>query len=469
MSKFQPSKIRVPRYERAGIPPRSFVISNSERMELGCDRRWFFRYGQRLAPQEEVRALRYGGAWAEVQEDIYRWWMIHDAPYPFAKVLADGPATQAPKGSCPWCDGGCDPTTGEECVYCGGNDLSRPFLILADWRQDQAEGRVKDAEDDADVLFNALVGYRAVYGDSPPPEYRVVAVEQEVAGPILTPDGKPFRSKIPLVEEPDCYRVAHPGEEPSVWVILPWYQVGKLDVVLQHRGTGILWVQDAKSSRGPDGYLKNVTVDPQLTGYCWMLEEALRQGLLPFSGEIGGVQFDVASSGHQRRPDRLADKELAKKAVEREAGFTHQPPAFSKAKGRNTPSWLYLDTLRHAERGPDGQAVDLDDYQEHLVYLKQEVDPKLYVREPFAVSPLGIREYQLELFGIATQLAEKIRGLPASTPEMLPATFPRTPLCRKPGGSCPYLGLCSGVSAGSEVYDDFVQLDGLTWEKIVEE
>lgn len=469
---FNPSRIRIPRYEKAGVPVRAFVISNSERMEMGCDRRWFFRYGERLAPHKEVRALRYGSAWAEVMEDLHRWWMVHDAPYPFAQVLQDGPSTEVPKGSCPWCQDGhvTDPETGvkQDCSFCDGNDLSRPFLILADWRQDQIEGRIEDAEGEAEVLFNALIGYRAVYGDSPPADYRVVAVEQEVAGPILTPEGKPFRSKIPLVEDGSIWRLARPGETPTTWAILPWFQVGKLDVVLQNRATGVLWVQDAKSSRDPAGYLRNITVDPQTTGYVWMLDEALRQGLLGFQGEIGGVQFDVASSSKQSRPERLVEKELAKKDPGREKGFTHHPPAYSKAKNRTTPSWLYADTLRDAPPGPDGQGVNLDDYREHIDFLREEVDPKLYVREPLAVSPSGVEEYRLELYGIALQLSEKIRGLPASTPEMLPATFPRTPLCRKPGGSCPFTALCSG-STGAEVYDDFTVLDGLTWEKSAED
>jgi hypothetical protein len=392
--------------------------------------------------------------------------MIHDSPYPFERVLADGPATVSPKGSCPWCVGGSDPNTGEVCRRCDGNDLSRPFLILADWRQDQMAGRMEDAEGEAEILFNALIGYRAVYGPGPFSDYKVVAVEQEVAAPIVGPDGKPFRSRLPMVEEASGYRLARPGETPTFWVVLPWYQVGKLDVVLQHRVTGVLWVEDNKSSRSPDSYLKNVTVDPQTTGYCWMLQEAINQGLVPFSGEIGGIMFDVASSSKQSRPERLADKELAKKAPERDHGFTHQPPAYSKAKNRTTPSWLYLDTLRSAPRGPDGQSVDIDDYREHLLFLKEEVDQKLYVREPFAVSPSGVREYSLELWGIARQLAEKIRGLPESTPEMLPATFPRTPLCRKPGGSCPFTGLCAGTASASEAYNDFEQLAGLTWEKV---
>lgn len=469
---FRPAKILIPRYSGPGLPPRAFAFSNSERMEMGCDRRWFFRYGAHLSPKEEIRALRYGGAWAQVMEDLYRWWMVHDSPYPFDQVLQDGPETSRPKGSCPWCDGeghSIDPDTGveEDCHYCNGNGLSRPFLILADWVNDQTEGRVEDAAEEAEILFHALIGYRATYGDSLPSDYRVVAVEQQVYSPILTPEGKPFRSKIPIVESGNLYRVTNPGEAPSSWATMPWFQVGKLDAVLQHRPSGALWVHEAKSSRDPSGYLRNITVDPQTTGYIWMLESAMARGDLPFSGEVSGVQFDVASSSHQSRPDRLTDKELAKKAPERAQGLTHQPPAYSKAKNRTTPSWLYLDTLRAAHPGPDGQLVSIDEYRDHLDFLREEVDPKLYVRDPFPVSRQGVEEYSLEIYGIARQLAEKIRGLPASTPEMLPATFPRTPLCRKPGGSCPFVSLCSG-SEGPEVYDDFSMLDGLTWERAPE-
>ena len=520
---FCPEDIKIPRYAMAGVPARAFVISNSERMNLGCDRQWFFRYGMRLKPTTEVRALRYGSAWAEVQEDIYRWWMVHDSAYPYDKVLRDGPTTEIPKGSCPWCNGGrvINQESGAEvdCSYCEGNDLSRPFLILAQWRQDEAEGRMEpgDAETEAATLWAAMIGYRVTYGASPPDEYRVAAVELEVAAPIRKPDGSVFRSRVPIVEEAECYRVARPGEEPSFWAVLPWYQVGKLDVVLQHRATGMLWVQDAKSSRDPSGYLRNITVDPQTTGYVWMLEEAISQGLVPFSGKVGGVQFDVASSTTQREPARLVDKPVSKTQISSEekeidADLTQRPevqaklaeavaagmkkadqkdllesllgsgeigaerarrygeiiqwkpPTLSKATNVTTPSWLYRRALENAEPTPDGQTPDPTEYLEHIQMLQETVDIKLYQREPLAVSPSAIREYQMELYGVALNISTKIRGMPEATPEGLPVVFPRTPLCRKPGGSCPFTALCSG-STGPEVMDDFVVLDGLTWAK----
>lgn len=521
MSGFRPDFVNVPRYKALGVPPNAFVISNSERMTLGCDRQWLFSYGMGLVPPEEARALKYGAAWAEVQEDIHRWWMeTGGSPYPFDQVLAAGVDTKRPKDSCPWCA-----HAEVDCTYCEGTRLSRPFLILADWREDERQGRLKDAAREGETLFNAIVGYRACYGDQPPDGYSVVGVELEVAAPILHPDGKPFKSKIPLIEEESIYRVAKPGEEPTLWAIMPWWQVGKIDVLWRENKSGTLWVQDAKTSRDPAGYLRNVTVDPQLPGYCWMLEEGLKQGVFDFEGHIGGVQFDVASSSLQRRPARLADKEVSKteisaaekaidedlmtrpafiqgmerlknealatgkkwtKAAEADARTTllqegslgverqirrdkivrWKPPAYSQASNVTTPSWLYVDTLRTAPLGPDGQSINFDDYREHIGALRLEIDPKLYIRESFAASRAMIDEYRLELVGIARQLAEKIRGIPFATPQGLAVNFPRTPLCRKPGGFCAFTSVCAGgITQGTEVFDDFECRTGLTWAK----
>lgn len=488
--KLEPFTLVAPRYgSPPKIPGRAFTISNSERGELACDRRWLLGYGERLRPKTGQRALDYGSAWALVMEDLHRWWMERDGvDYPLSLVLQDGPDTTRPIGSCPWCAtsttghqlGAGSVLTGEGCAKCGGSKLSVLFRVLLDWREEVSQGR-RDAEkmeEDALTLFRALRGYCHVYGTHGPLDYRVVGVEVPVAAPIRHPvTGAVFRPRMLLVDEGTYLRLPYPGEvhgrkagwttaegKEIVAASFPWWQIGKLDVVLQHRGSGILWIEDAKSSRDPWGYLRLVSVDPQTTGYSWLLRETIARGDLPFQGEVGGIQFDVASSSLQHYPKRLVEKELAKKDEKRAQGLTHHPPAYSTAKNITTPSWLYLEALQTAAPGPDGQTVNVEDYAEHLDWCRETWDQKLYAREPLGISEDAIREYLGEIYGVAARIALHWKHLGNLTPETRAVSFPKVPLCRKPGGSCSFVPICMGGD-GPEVREDYEVTEGLRWYK----
>ena len=522
----RPIRLVIPRYgEIPGLPPKSMVISNSERMELGCDRRWFHRYAEHLRPEEEARALTYGTGWASVMEDLHRWWMVHDSRYPVEQVIGLGPDDRSPRGSCPWCSGAAP--TGRRaltdkvvCAECDGTGLSVLFRLRLEWLHGVGEGEdAEEAHENVVTLFRALRGYCETYTAHPPTDYRVVAVEVVVSAPIVDPaTGKPFRPRLPLVEEESGWRLAGPGETPTTWGSWPWYQIGKLDVVLQHRVTGTLWIEDSKSSRDPSGYLRNVTVDPQTTGYVWMLREAIGAKLVDLDGEVVGVQWDVASSSLQHTPRRLVDKPVSKteiaaqeKAVdealaalpevvarmeaatasgmkkkeladllaslllqgevgaERERRMARivrwKPPELSKAQNVTTPSWLYLEAIQTSEPTPDGQRVKLEDYQEHLSWCRENVDPRLYVREPVVASSQAVEEYRWEIIGVARKIAASIvASVKADSPERLAVAFPRTPLCRKPGGSCPFVSLCAGGDP-QEARSEFTTSEGLRWER----
>lgn len=517
-------RLLVPRYgEVPGLPAKAMVITNSERMELGCDRRWFHRYAEHLRPEEEARALTYGSGWSQVMEDLHRWWMVHDSRYPLEQVIGRGSEDTSPAGSCPWCSTG-TPTgrsTSEwKCAECEDSTFSVLFRLRREWLHGVTEEGedAEEAHENVATLFRALLGYCEVYSAHPSTEYRVVAVEVMVSAPIVDPEtGKPFRPRLPLVETGDGWRIAEPGETPTTWGSWPWFQIGKLDVVLQHRVTGALWVEDGKSSRDAPGYLRNVTVDPQTTGYVWMLQEAIQGERVPFKGDVVGVQWDVASSSLQHYPRRLVDKPVSKteiaaqeKAVdemllarpevaekvataaatmkkkeladytarlltEGEIGAERErrlaaivrwkPPELSKATNVTTPSWLYLEAIQSAAPTPDGQRVKLEDYQDHLSWCRENVDVRLYAREPVVASPQAVEEYRWEIIGIARKIAASIvAAVKVDSPERLAVAFPRTPLCRKPGGSCPFVSLCAGGDP-TEARAEFTTSEGLRWEK----
>lgn len=466
----RPLRLVIPRYgEVRGVPARAMVFSNSERMELGCDRRWFHRYAEHLRPEGEARALTYGTGWALVMEDLHRWWMVNDSAYPLARVVGAGESDEAPIGSCPWCDGGESGPEQLTCDQCAGSGLSVVFRLRRDWFQGAAEGeQVDEVAADVSTVFRALTGYCRTYGVNPSSDFRVVAVEHQVAAPVVNPaTGKPFRPRIPLVEDASGWRIAGPGEVPTTWASWPWYQIGKLDVVLQHRRSGLLWIEDNKSSRDAQGYLKNVTIDPQTVGYAWMLGEQIRAGGFgaDIEAEVVGMQFDITSSSLQQYPKRLVEKELAKKDEKRAQGFTHHPPQFSKATNATTPSWLYAEALRNAAPSPDGQRPDPADYEDHLQWCREFVDPRLYVRECVVASPQAITEYRWEMIGVARRLARQIvAAVKVTSPESLAVAFPRTPLCRRPGGSCPFTSLCAGGDH-ADARAEFHTSAGLRWER----
>ena len=142
-----------------------------------------------------------------------------------------------------------------------------------------------------------------------------------------------------------------------------------------------------------------------------------------------------------------------------------KPPELSKAQNVTTPSWLYLEAIQTSEPTPDGQRVKLEDYQEHLSWCRENVDPRLYVREPVVASSQAVEEYRWEIIGVARKIAASIvASVKADSPERLAVAFPRTPLCRKPGGSCPFVSLCAGGDP-QEARSEFTTSEGLRWER----
>lgn len=492
----------IPRYGRAiiGLPPngRCFVFTNSERGDLACDRKWLHRHGERLSTRKKARPLSYGDGWHKAVGEVWRWWRDKDATFPTAQVMGERPPeflcpperkhlALPGRGTCPWCDGfGYHPddlpelkypgSPGRPCPECDGSGMSALHRVAMTWIDQGWDEEADPEEVDREILtlFRAVKGYLKTWGADPPEGYRVVGVELEVAAQVVHPlTGKPYTPRIPLVEEEGMFRLPHPGEW-SAWngkgrppggiiVSWPWYQVGTLDVVLQSReDPGALWVHEMKSSRDTLGYLEGIVVDPQVQGYTWILQENIKAGRLPFTGPVAGVFFDVASSSLQHTPHLLKEKSLSKKEKELQ-GKEWAPPAFSQARNITTPSWLYQEALEMCLPNPDGDRPDPDDYQDHLQFLRESVDPKLYRREPLTVNPEDIARYRAELYGVATRIASHWRTLSTlSSPAEMEIAFPRTPICRLPGGSCPYRGPCLNEGAPE---NEFETGEGLIWSK----
>jgi len=427
----------VPRYE-GGIStehgsalPRNgkFIsITNSQRVLAACPKRWWFRYAERL-DTEAGPAARLGTAFHEVMEDIWGWWSKENSTYP----------KWALKDQCIWCFSlrSSAPTWAEEsdcvCDVCKAGPTSSlgfgPVAKISDkWRSFLVDcDEPIMLENEFDVLIETLLkmveGYLERWGYEPPEGFDVVGVEVTLAAPIM--DGeKSFKTNVPVIQDENEIRIAsrldvREGFEPKM-VRWPWYQVGRVDGLLRHQKTGSLWILEHKTSKSPKTYFDSLSIDPQTTGYIWLLRSMCRAGLFGeelknHPNPVAGYLYDVVSSVKQYAPAKLKSGE------------------YSKAKNRNTPSWIYQETI-NASLSPEDAAL----YDDHIQYLEESIDPKLYQREWGSVGSIELERYDSEILGVAERHAKMMRDQLSQKDQS--RLFPRQPVCMR--GFCSYKGIC---------------------------
>lgn len=423
----------VPRYEGkiagpagSAVPKsgRFISLTNSERSLAACPKRWWFRHGERL-DTEAGPAARLGTAFHEVMEDVWGWWAETEDPYP----------THFIDDACIWCHRlrANAPTWAEEsdcvCERCSEGDagaVPTMWHIAKRWRDtlvdcDEPFMTEDELAEQVERLRNMLIGYLTYWGTKPPDGYRVIGVEVTLAAPIM--DGeREYRTNVPVVHDGREIRVAsradlRAGLTPKM-VRWPWYQVGRVDGLLQHKETGSLWILEHKTTHSPQTYFKALSLDPQTTGYVWMLESMCRRGLFGPELEnhpnpVAGYMYDVVSSSVHRSPTLLKNGEL------------------SRAKAKNIPSWLYRKAIE--EHGLD--AAEYDDAVQHCA---DTIDKKLYQREFGRPGQREIERYCAEMVGIAERHALMRRNLVNGSDQ--DRKFPRTPACMR--GFCSYKGIC---------------------------
>jgi hypothetical protein len=312
-------KLTLARYNAAeiiGLPKGPFVpITNSEVSSAACARRWFFGSVARLDPPAGQR-LRYGTLWHGWMDEVHRWWRDADSPWPVTGAEA-----------CPFCTGSGRPTMmvpgplalalARSCEACGGTGAGYLQRVADDLQQQRVRGALWwDADEDAPAplteevvastlrtLERAINGWLVRYGRGPYARFRVAAVEVSIARVVTHPDGSPYCPDTLVVEEPGgALRLAEVGEAQRARVVRwPWVQVGRCDAILADRKTGALWVGEWKSSAAPKSWAADVLVDPQTSGYAWMLD-AVREHF--GGGRPVGVLFDVTSNAMQRTRSR---------------------------------------------------------------------------------------------------------------------------------------------------------------------
>jgi hypothetical protein len=442
-------EVVIPRYEGKRGPafPKNgkFIsISNSERVLAACPKRWWFKYSERL-DTESGPAARLGTAFHEVMEDIWQWWADEGSASTYPSwALNECIKCYALKKNAPtW-------TEDEDCRCCDEHKEWGPIgpipTIANRWRKrlidiDDPLMTEDEFQEQLSTLVKMCEGYLERWGHEPPAGFEVLGVELTLGAPIM--DGtKPFRTNVPVVEDSQEIRLAsrvdlENGLEPRM-IRWPWYQVGRIDGLLRHKKTGSLWILEHKTSKSPKTYFESLSIDPQTTGYIWMLRSMCKRGLFGeelknHPNPVAGYMYDVVSTAKQYAPSELKNGSM------------------SLAKTRNTPSWVY----REAIKDRDDQHL----YQDHLQYLEETVDHKLYQREWGSVGESDLLRYELEMAGVADRHALMRRQMVSSKDQT--RAFPRQPVCMR--GFCSYKGIC--VNDTPEGRARYVQGRVQRWKK----
>lgn len=466
-----------------GLPTdgRFVAISNSDAGKLVCDRKFMFAQVEHLGGRS-TRAMDLGSAWDLIMQDVFSWWQRYDTCYPSS--AAD---------CCPFCGGrGVTDEAYTTCGACGGlgdSALHRAMeLFQAQTEGTETEPHTMSAEDyqrTEDTLRRMLEGYLHRWQRGPLDSIRILGTQVALARPLLHPTtGKPFRPVTWLERRsgvPDApWQMAGVGarlREAEGMVELrrvswPWFQVGLLDVLGADRQTSAAWVIDCKASSQPSRYEQGMGVDPQLPGYCWLLEPHL--GAFGLSG-VAGFMYDVAHSKFQPDPHQLqwkpptvADMRALAEARGLEGkgckraedwlnllGLVPGPGEFSRAQNAGVPSWRYEWALERAN-------LPAEPYADHLQWIAENVDRGLYARPWQRYGRDHWERYGREIFAKAAKMALlRKAGVGITDAAQLDVAYPRTPVCMAPGGSCAYAGPCA--QDGADARRDFTLSPTQQW------
>lgn len=438
--RFRAGQTVAPRYDDKvlGLPASAMVITNSERRSAWCPRRWWYEYGNGLTGGSSP-AMRFGSAFHEVMELVLGWHQRNDGHL----FPVDG------LDRCANCGGGAS-----GCELCDFTGLGAVSLVAERMRltpeaYDPEDGGV---EAEVDRLTRAVRGWLHVYGLSMTEDWQVVGTELAVAAPITSPhSGEVYRSKVPVVTTLDGWRLASATDDAKLvqQVVLPWYQVARLDAVVVNRRSGNIWLWETKTSASPTTYGQGLGLDTQLPGYLRALWWLTAGGHFGSDRNVEGYIWDVSSSSHQKDPKRLANGKL------------------SVDKRQRIPSWAFEAELQ-AEDASRYTAADLQGLREMLQHLRETVDVNLYHREFGAYTPQQLRRYEVELYAEAVRLAAWRRAVVGTAvggvvadDEKVASEWHRVPLCRQPGGSCPFTGVC--LEDSTEGRASFTKREPVQW------
>lgn len=410
--KFNPDKVCIPRYKNVfALPPRALVFTNSELRTAWCKRKWHSRYI--LGIQDDIpisSPMNFGRVFHQMIETIHRAWMA-----------------------------GIGFNFDEQQHELQSQGMAMLFMEYA--------GYDEEIREICSRALKAIKGYlhkwcrfdtktSSWYLRSP---WKIVGVEEEFCMPIYTEKMKHYKSLVRLYynEKEKSWKQYHPGID---WVlqkmpfevmdvVLPWYQVCKLDFVLYNEEDNKYYVGEMKTSASPLRYAHNLQLDPQIRSYIAALEYAISKGWAEGKGlpkaKVGGYFYDIAYSGKHMSPNILKSGGL------------------SKSKNARVFSWEYREQIKKLN-------LDEADYAEHISYIEENIDSVLYYQSIGKITPGQQVEHNLEIYTKCRELSVMRRKASDLSAYSLSLNYPKTTLCRT-GQGCAYAGYCSsGIGNAQE-------------------
>mgnify|MGYP001445743371 CR=1 FL=1 len=387
------------RYEESErIQKLGMVIpfSNTERMNFACPRLWTYKHIQNYTVSEKAEALSYGTIWHTILEHILLKAKDQD------KIDSENAITE-------YVEEIIDSVI-ENYFMENGNEDSL--------NENHQFGFIQEIRD---RITLAIPGWYRSWVDLLE-RFKVLEVELVVCAPILDYNGEIAKFPTYIMENDKYARPSRIGElEGSKLVDIPYYKIGKIDVLLQERSTLDLWICDHKTSGSPANYENSITFDVQLPSYASLLDYEINYGALQnLKGcEIRGVIYDISHSKIKGIPDLLKSGKL------------------SKAKNAGLTSWIFEKAIAHYELGRS-------QYADHIEFLKNNADPKKNFQRYFYLNMEDIDRCTDEDYGIAYNMSNKRKSLVEITADSVVdfnAISYRYPICQK-YGNCTFSSFC---------------------------
>ena len=396
------------------------VFSQSERKEAWCNKKWWFRYANLLRDGLHImHPFVFGACFHSVMEDIHTFWMLTDGEeYKRDRLYRfDGPINQI-----------------------------RDMLY-------SEYGRTEDSEEILARVSVCCEGYLMRWGGQPNENYRIVGVEEQFSFPIVTTNGRTYRSTQYLYDEGSHWRLAVAGDDPRKVhkQLMPWYHIGKADFVVQDKKSGNLYIGEMKTSGNPSSFIRNLELDSQIHAYTRCLQHAVGKGWLKDNkfaqnkedASVVGYIYAIADSGKQVQPRVLKGGGL------------------SRDNRARVTSWSFTKALKQ-------NGMKVEEYADHIRSLEARVDKAFYIKEWGFSDVHGISSFSKEIYTVARRISElRKNAYLCVDQDMVDTHFVRTHLCRA-RMYCPYTSQCS-TDYGAMDISEFTITEQPVWLKTAKE
>lgn len=373
--------IKISRYDYEDLNNLGFIrpITNSEIQQIACNRSYTFEYIECIKSENINENFAYGSCWHSLLEHILN----------KVKKTDKMPKLESIKNF----------------IFEKSQELIIDEYFSSQPVEEYDSSVIQEMKlSILDRMYHSIDGWYDNWIKNIHSEYKVIDVEKALYYPI-THEGETLVQEISLAKEEYEdrieYRHTYTGEiahylkhnespykkqdSLSFEIIkksMPFYKIGKADVILLHRERKDLWILDHKTTRSVSSYDLKTNFNLQLIGYCSLLRDMVDKGLYSEYGEVqvGGIIWDLCASD-------ISSSKIPKKL---------KSGGISKTTSKATPYWLY-------EKAIKDYSLDLEKYQETLDYMKS-MSEKFFLVKVEGVSNAEMDRVKVEDFVYASRV-----------------------------------------------------------------